>query len=207
MITFTLDITPFERRLQGAAQAVIDAGAGVVEATAKDVWSDVMRTSPVDTGALRRSWSVPRPHGSPLRWSFGSDAPYAAVLEYGGYRHVGPKTVASSGDPGEDFVASPGIYSRQAPLGFVRRALAGNRAVFRRRLQAMLGQAWGSGREATGWPGATAAPLGATTDIGTLFGIDILGGMAQGGLSPQTRAMVQSILHQTRARRSRRKVA
>ena len=53
-------------------------------------------TAPVDTGALKRNRSAVRQSG-PLTWATGYDLPYAPILEYGGYRGVGPKTVALGG--------------------------------------------------------------------------------------------------------------
>ena len=79
-----------------------------VQDTAKTVRNLVIGRTPVKTGHLKSSWSdiVRTGRGS---FSFGTDVDYATILEEGGYRSVGPRTVATEG----------GIYSRQAPGGII----------------------------------------------------------------------------------------
>lgn len=140
----------FEAKLTRFQAAVRTGGAQATEDQMRDVHRVIVLTSPVDTGALRNSWSPPTARGSDLIWGTGTPLYYAPVLEYGGYRRVGPRTVQiGGGDLGVGFVAGAGIYSTQAPLGFVRRALAGAAPAYRRRLVNLLQQAFGGGGTVT----------------------------------------------------------
>ena len=114
----------------------------LLEETINEVYRQIVATSPVDTGALKRSWTSPTQRG-PLRWATGTDKHYAETLEYGGYSRVGPRTVAlGGGDIGEGFVAGAGIYSQQAPLGFVRKALAQATPRLRLRVRTVVPEVW-----------------------------------------------------------------
>jgi hypothetical protein len=63
-------------------------------------------------GQFKGSWSdITYEAGG---WSFENLTPYGEVLDLGGYRGVGPRTVASTG----------GIFSRQAPYGVLSPLLA-----------------------------------------------------------------------------------
>jgi len=102
----------------------------------------ISATAPVDTGALNRSWTPPALLGL-LRVGVSTDRHYAPRLEYGGYTRTGPRTVAlGGGNLGDGFVAGPGIYSTQAPLGFVRKALVRAAPVVRTRTMDVVAQIW-----------------------------------------------------------------
>lgn len=145
----TLDYRPaasrFAAHLKGYGTRLRTQGGQMVREEMDAVRSTIVATTPVDTGALRRSWSPVRRRGDALTWGVSTDLPYAPILEYGGYRGVGPKTVAlGGGDLGESFVAGAGIYSKQAPLGWVRRALAQHAPHFRQQALRLVQQHWGA---------------------------------------------------------------
>lgn len=122
---------------------VTTRGAQAVEAQVRSIRQVVINTSPVDTGRLKASWSPVSQRGT-LAYGFGTQVHYAPTLEYGGYPRVGPRTIRLGGAPlGAGFVAGAGIYSQQAPLGFVRKALAGSVRQFRLRMRNIVRQAWG----------------------------------------------------------------
>lgn len=110
---------------------------------------DIVFNSPVDTGDFQAAWSKPF-RIAPLHWSAGENrSPQAFALEYGSipgqrpWPHVGPKTVRGGGTIGEGFQdAAPNIYSSQAPIGMVRRALATQAPIFRRQILALVRRAW-----------------------------------------------------------------
>lgn len=146
---FSVDTTLMERTFaRGTRLFAHRAEVGceqVLEETGRQVRDVVISTSPVDTGRLKRSWGPVTRRGR-LTWGFGTPFPYAPILEYGGYTRTGPRTVAlGGGDLGEGFVAGSGIYSTQAPLGFVRRALAQVAPVLRQRLTEAVARAWREG--------------------------------------------------------------
>ena len=129
----------FEARMRALALRVRQEGAKATEEQMRDIHRVIIITSPVDTGRLRASWPPPTPRGSELIWGTGTTLAYAPTLEYGGYARVGPRTIQlAGGDIGEGFVADEGIYSKQAPLGFVRRALANAAKSYRNRLQQVI---------------------------------------------------------------------
>ena len=104
----------------------------------------IVAATPVDSGDLKASWSQATQAGDALTWQVSTDVYYAPILEYGGYRTPGPRTARlGGGDLGAGFMAGAGVYSLQAPLGWVRRALAGTVQPFRVRLREVLRQAWG----------------------------------------------------------------
>jgi len=122
---------------------VRDQGTKAVEAQMRSIRQVIINTSPVDTGHLKASWSPVRAVGS-LAYACGTNVHYAPTLEYGGYPRVGPRTIRlGGGEIGAGFVAGPGIYSQQAPLGFVRKALAGSVRQLRLRIRNVLKQGWG----------------------------------------------------------------
>lgn len=127
------------------AQRVRTDGANAVRAQMVNVRQVLIATSPVDTGFLRAQWGPVGESGagSLLASRVTNPTPYGPVLEYGGYRGVGPKTVALGGGAlGLSFQAGGGIYSTQAPLGWVRRALVSAWPQYQRRLNNVLRQAW-----------------------------------------------------------------
>lgn len=170
----TCDYGPSAARWTQSAQSVAAALTAAVTTLGRDTMEAVGHrmdlTVPVDTGALRRNRSAVRQTG-PFTWETGYDLPYAPVLEYGGYHGVGPKTVAlGGGNLGAEFVAGAGIYSKQAPLGWVRKALAAQAKPLRRRLATAVHAAWGG----TG-TGMGAAPLGlGRQSLSELFGVEMI---------------------------------
>src|ERR1041385_2566946 len=184
----TLNYTPaaarFLSRMQGYAARVHLQGDKALQTQMQVVRQQIVATSPVDTGRLRGSWSPPRQDGD-LGWSVSTDLDYAPPLQYGGYRRVGRsgKTIRLGGGPlGAGFVAGPGVYSRQAPLGFVRRALADASEPLLLRLRNVLREGWGRGGTgpgfgATGWVGTGAATRRmelTAGQLGSLFGVSIV---------------------------------
>lgn len=136
----------FDAKVQRTIRVMQDLGAKATEAQMRDVHRVIVVTSPVDTGRLRRSWPLPTSRGNALTWGTGTTLEYAPRLEYGGYTRVGPKTVQlGGGSLGYGFEADAGIYSQQAPLGFVRKALAAAAEPYQRRLRNALQAAWGDG--------------------------------------------------------------
>jgi len=186
--TFGATAARYTSKLSQFGGLLRQQGSLAVKAQATSVREVIVRTSPVDTGFLRAHWSPAQQRGDPLTWGTSTDVPYAPTLEYGGYRRVGraqpPKTVRlGGGDLGAGFIAGAGIYSTQAPLGWVRRALAGAHPQYMLRLQNMLRDAWrnAGGTGATGAlpaVGAAVAPTRPLTltpaQLGTLFGIDVI---------------------------------
>ena len=195
-MTMTATATRFASRLQGFARRMADDGSKAVQAQAVALRAELVATSPVDTGYLRAHWSPVTPGSSPLAWKVQNSAPYAPILEYGGYRGIGLKTVGlAGGSLGAGFVAGAGIYSRQAPLGFVRRALANTAEPLRVRIRTLLGRAWTARDMGGGWPNTPpSSRLPAGTNLGALFGINL--GGSPGILSPQV-YNVMAQLHRT----------
>lgn len=104
----------------------------------------IVATTPVDSGDLRDAWSPVVQGNDDLSWKITNATHYGPTLEYGGYRSVGPRTIQlGGGDLGAGFVAAGGIYSKQAPLGWVRRGLAGSLDPWTLRLRNALSEAWG----------------------------------------------------------------
>ena len=96
-----------------------------IEAQMRSIRQVIVNTTPVDTGRLKASWGPVTKRGH-LAYGCGNPRHYGSTLEYGGYPRVGPRTIRLGGGIlGAGFVAGAGIYSQQAPLGFVRKALAG----------------------------------------------------------------------------------
>jgi hypothetical protein len=95
--------------------------------------------TPVDTGALRAAWERRRiayahfEHRNPL--------PYAATVNFGGYRGVGPMTHAEGPQvfPGGISVGG-GIFSNQRPSHMVERALSELDTEMRKALAKVLKQ-------------------------------------------------------------------
>lgn len=133
----------FQSKVTQMRAQLTTEGNKAVEAQMVSIRQVIVNTSPVDTGRLKASWSPVR-QVREMAYATATGLHYAATLEYGGYPKVGPKTVRlGGGELGAGFVAEGGIYSRQAPLGFVRKALAGSVTQFRLRIRNILRQAWG----------------------------------------------------------------
>ena len=132
----------FTSRMREVWHEVEVEGNKAVEAQTRNVRQMVIATTPVDTGRLKASWS-PATNRGRLTWGFGTHLDYANKLEYGGYTGVGQRTMRlGGGDLGAGFIAEAGIYSRQAPLGFVRKALAKNAPQFLLRVENVVRRAW-----------------------------------------------------------------
>ena len=143
-LNFTATAARFQSRMARFIQRIDQAGGKATEDQMRSVHAVIVSTSPVDTGDLRAHWGPVTQRG-PLTYGTGNDRLYAPTLEYGGYVRVGPRTVGLGGGVlGAGFVAGPGIYSRQAPLGFVRRALADAAPQYQERLRNVLRQTWGT---------------------------------------------------------------
>lgn len=90
--------------------------------------TSIVRDWPVDTGVSRAGWRGPeRDRSIPgaISWKVVNFVSYAPVIEYGGYRGIGPKTARE----GSEVLASgiqknQGIYPTQKPSAPVRRNLA-----------------------------------------------------------------------------------
>lgn len=175
MSLLTLDYGPAAQQFSQTMQAVRALFLLSADVAIKQSLEEAGRlmdaTAPVDTGRLRASRTQVH-RVQPLTWATGYTVDYAPTLEYGGYPRVGPRTVhVGGGDVGAGFTAEPGIYSKQAPLGWVRRALAAQRDAFLARVQTALTQAW-TGQVTvpdTAGPGLTLGPGG----LSELFGIEL----------------------------------
>lgn len=191
--------TRFERVVGQCIRKVRTGGARVVQKHTGTVRKLVIATSPVDTRALQRSWGTVMTGGDEDHpWaSVANSAPYAPILEYGGYRGVGPRTVRlGGGDLGAGFQAGAGIYSRQAPLGWVRKALARTGASYRAAIWNVVHTAWPYESS-----GAAGEALGESSDLGALFGVDIISTGTSPGLSANARTLVRETLRDLRRRR------
>lgn len=100
-----------------------DADA-VVREQAYLLYNYIVENWPVDTGFSRASITPPERIGF-AQYRIRITAEYAVIIEYGGYRGVGPKTAQESGItlPGGISINS-GIYPIQKPHAPVRRGLA-----------------------------------------------------------------------------------
>lgn len=94
---------------------------------------------PVDTGFSRASIETPT-RVAPGRWTFRVTADYARVIEYGGYRGVGPKTQRLGPEQLDGGIEiNEGIYAIQRPSAPLRRAMN----TVRRELPAAMNPALG----------------------------------------------------------------
>lgn len=130
-VEIRFDTAQFARTLRAYAERVGRSVDDVVRESATRIRAEIVARSPVETTRLQSSWLAPVRAGA-LAWKIATTVPYAPVLEYGGYPGVGPKTVAVAGSQNLGWGLTPpgsGIYSQQAPYGWVRKALAneGNR--------------------------------------------------------------------------------
>ena len=103
-----------------------------------------MGYTPVDTGRLQNSWRSSMLN--PLTGEVRNATPYARVVEFGGYRGLGPKTVRTGRTAlGGGFTAGPGIFSSSAPTGMLRRALAEEGKEMLQTLKDILRKRWRNG--------------------------------------------------------------
>lgn len=141
-MNYTAAAARFDSRLRAYGNRVREQGEKQTHDQMVSTREVIVQTTPVDTGALQKDWGPVTQRG-PLTWGVSNSKDYAVILEYGGYRKAGPRTAQLGGGAlGEDFVASAGVYSKQAPLGWVRRALAAASAPWNVRLQQVMRQAW-----------------------------------------------------------------
>ena len=94
--------------------------------------NEIVRNWPVDTGVSRAAWQGPIKRGH-AEYELTNNVVYAPVIEYGGYRGVGPRTARREAEilPGGIQVAG-GIFPTQTLHAPVRRGLAKRRAAIRR---------------------------------------------------------------------------
>ena len=109
---------------------------------ASNVLRDTKIGWPVDEGTSRAAWQGPtrlRENAYEIR----NTAPYARVIEFGGYPGVGPKTrrVGSARLAG-GIERNAGIYPKQRAAAPVRRALARNISAYRRRVRETEQRNW-----------------------------------------------------------------
>jgi hypothetical protein len=199
----TIDLTAvlarFASNLQRFAQRVQTESAGATRAQMSYVRQALIATSPVETGYLQAHWGAveERSGGSTLLARVENPTPYGPILEYGGYRSVGPRTVAVGGGAlGLGFQGNAGIYSKQAPLGFVRKALVEAWPQYRQRLQTVLRQAWPYD--------SIAGSSSSGDDLGALFGIHVVGS-PHITFSPGTQKAVRDVMRELRSTVGRRR--
>ena len=199
-LNFTGITARFTSDMRTYAQRVQTEGAQATHVQMADVRQVVIATTPVDTGFLQAHWGPVEDvsAGSMIAYRIQNPTTYGPIVEYGGYRGVGPRTIAvGGGDLGAGFHAGGGIYSQQAPLGWVRKALARAWPQYHVRLRMVLKQAWPYRTGAL----AESAPL--VGDIGAIFGLD-LGGESGGMLSPGTQRAVREVMRGLHAQERRR---
>lgn len=171
----TLDYGPaaqhFAQHVQATRARLETQGDDAVRLSLEDAGAQMDETVPVDTTRLAMSRS-PAHSPQPLTWATGYPLDYALTLEYGGYPSVGRKTIRLGGGPlGAGFVGGAGIYSKQAPLGWVRRALASVQGPFHARILAAVRQAWEG--STTGTPFPQSLPRLGGGGLGGIFDIDL----------------------------------
>lgn len=110
--------------LQSYGNRVISQLDDIARQQAVEMHADIVEGWPVDTGASRAAWQGPSKVGH-AHYRLRNDYDYAAVIEYGGYPGVGPKTerVGSHVLPG-GVAVNGGIYPSQRPAAPVRRAIS-----------------------------------------------------------------------------------
>lgn len=117
-------IQSYYQRVRQAIDADIQAQAGLMR-------DDIVTDMPVDTGALRASIQGPNKIADG-HYQVVVGAPYAWVVEHGGYPGVGPKTVKIGDFILEEGIAvEGGIFPSQKPAAPVRRAIAARKKALR----------------------------------------------------------------------------
>lgn len=166
IITLTLATDAWDQHMQGFLKRLDTNVDAAVRQSLEDAGAQMDETVPVDTGDLSRNRLTPY-SPAPRVWATGYTLPYAAILEYGGYTRVGPRTAhVAGGNIGAGFAGQAGIYSKQAPLGWVRKALASVEKTFHARVLTAARAAW---------EGNTVGQM-AGSDIGNIadvFGVDL----------------------------------
>ena len=141
-VTFEINSQAFVRAIYAFLTATNQDTERWIETLTQRLRIRIMGYTPVDTGRLRNSWRSRKVHATEGRVS--TDVEYAPVVEYGGYKGVGPRTVQAGPFAfGMDLVAGPGIYSTQAPGGMVRKAMAEEGKAMLAALAKLHQQKWG----------------------------------------------------------------
>ena len=136
-----LDLPKFKQQVEAASKEIVVDLDVIVRAVALNLFDDIIKQTPVDTGALRGSWVLSVNHIAASGGDTTSSAqtklssaglgdivyisnhlPYARVIEYGEYPGKGPKTTADG-------------YSTQAPRGIVRVCVQRQAMKFRREIR------------------------------------------------------------------------
>lgn len=97
----------FANQVKGAADRMIAKVKKDHHSVALELFTKIQEKSPVDTGELRRSWTLNKIADG---YVISTPVPYAPILEYGLYPNP------SKGGKGKTING----FSKQAPQGFVR---------------------------------------------------------------------------------------
>lgn len=91
---------------------------------AKILFERIVSGTPVDKGILKSRWSLVRTGDT--SWRCINNTKYLKILEFGFYNNVGPKTIKISASLRLNFGIRiiGGIFSKQAPHGWIRKALS-----------------------------------------------------------------------------------
>lgn len=148
-VTMSFNTQAFNGFLRRYATAIQQRADQEVQWAAESTNYEILAGTPVDTGDFKAAWRPPS-RIAPLHWiAAANDSVQAFALEYGSipgqypWPNVGPRTVHGGGVIGEGFSdAAPNIYSSQAPIGMVRRALAAQAPVFRKMVLDLVRDSW-----------------------------------------------------------------
>ena len=127
-------VNQLTRDMQKLARRQFRSLDRIIQEQANLLMDDIKIGWPVDTGASRAAWQGPI-RNEFAGYSLRNQIVYAAVIEFGGYRGVGPKTseVGAFLLPGGIFVDG-GIFSIQRPPAPVRQALSKRELALKRAL-------------------------------------------------------------------------
>ena len=133
-IELRYNLNRFSAGLSRFAQQYLREADRVVFEVATNVKADIQQGWPVDQGVSRAAWNGPVKI-EPAHYQLTNPLPYSAVIEFGGYPGVGPKTEHVGGQtlPG-GIQVDAGIFPTQVPAAPVRRALSKNRKEIPRKL-------------------------------------------------------------------------
>ena len=148
-LTLKWDVYNFSRRVEGNENRIARNLEDELWFAAGAMNLEIVTTTPVDEGDLQASWSPPSRMG-PLHYLVAeSNAVQVYAIEYGSipgnhpWPSPGPRTQIGGGRIGEGFTdAAPNVYSTQAPLGVVRRALAKQAPQFRKLVLEAVSKGW-----------------------------------------------------------------
>ena len=142
-IDFTFDTKDYASRIMTYARRLNRDLEQVQEGFAANVLRDTKVGWPVDTGASKAAWQGPT-RLFPFAYEIRNPAPYARVIEFGGYPGVGPKTLQVSGTRlPYGIETESGIVPKQRPAWPVRRALSRNFGLYIRRIRHAERREWG----------------------------------------------------------------